>query len=384
MNEQKQSTRKKALGFWITISLMVCLIGGLGTYIASTYLSNPDSGAIPVPPSGESEYPRLSLQEPLSATIKQGQIITLQGEHFRANDPISFLLDFTLPIKDKNNQIISVRASSRGGFDASIPIQGSDWSARPHYIQGVDNLTRQDASLSIVVSPASIPVTTSQNLALSMQHQTVTGLTFNAVAGQENPAQQRVTFTNISGSPLHWMVTANTDDNLSWLVIDDNHVNGNLNIDGTDNIGISALIRALKPNSTYKGQIVFTINGQEQLILPVDLHTVDPQSEIVFNPNPVAIVGAGHTCPGTTFTLINVGSAFINWTLVASSAAKSHIRFTFNGQTAAQGQLASSGVAGDIQILKLECSGVSAGESYDFVMYAGPTQSSVTIIIQAP
>src|ERR1700694_2776412 len=82
MNEQKQSTRKKALGFWITISLMVCLIGGLGTYIASTYLSNPDSGAIPVPPSGESGYPRLSLQEPLSATIKQGQIITLQGEHF--------------------------------------------------------------------------------------------------------------------------------------------------------------------------------------------------------------------------------------------------------------------------------------------------------------
>jgi hypothetical protein len=383
MNEQKQSTRNKEPSFWITISVLACLIGGLGAYIASTYLFNPASKTTPVPWPSASTQPSLSLRGPLSATIKQGQVLTLHGEHFRANAPISFLLDSTLSIKDKNNQNTSARASSRGDFDTSIPIQGPDWSAKPHYIQGIDNLTRQSAYLSVVVSPASTPVTTSQNLALSIQGTSVQGLTFHAVLGQEYPDQQRVTLTNTSGSPLHWTVTTNADNNLAWLVVDDNHLAGNLDINGTDSIGISTLIRALKANSTYKGQIVFTINRQEQLLLPVELHMADTQSEIVFNPNPVAIVGAGNTCPGTTFTLINVGNAFINWTLSPSPAVKNHIRFTANGQSVTQGQLASSGVDGDTQLLKLECSGVSAGESYDFVMYAGPIQAPVTITIQA-
>ncbi|HKV00932.1 MAG TPA: hypothetical protein VJQ26_02340, partial [Ktedonobacteraceae bacterium] len=49
-------------------------------------------------------------------------ILTLHGEHFGANDTITFLLDSTTPIKDENGNIISVRASDSGGFDVLIPI----------------------------------------------------------------------------------------------------------------------------------------------------------------------------------------------------------------------------------------------------------------------
>ena len=377
---KKQEMQKN--NSWIMSTLLICLIIGLGAYIASTYLSNSDFGVTSVASSGENVQPSLSLQGPLSATVKQGQVVTLHGEYFRANDPISLLLDSTLPIRDKNNQIISVRASRAGDFNVSVPIQGSDWSVKPHYIQGVDTLTKQNAYLSVVVSPAGVPVTTSKSLAFSMQNQTAKGLTFHAVVGQGNPDQQRVTLTNISGAPLHWTATANADSNLNWLVIDDNHLAGDLNIYGTDSIGISTLITALKANSIYKGQIVFTINDREQLILPVDLQIADTQSEIVFNPNPVALVNAGHTCPNTTFTLINVGNAFTNWTLVAAPVAQKHIRFTVNGQSVMQGQLASSSVSGDTQVLNVECSGVSAGDFYEFVLYAGPIQSPIVMAIQ--
>ena len=384
MNDQIQGTRNKRPGFWISISLMMCLNVGLAAYIVSTYLSNPASSTTRISSVGGSAQPTLSLQAPQSATIKQGQTLILHGEQFRSNDPISFLLDFTLPIKDKNNQTISVRASSKGSFDVSIPIQGSDWSANTHSIDGVDNLTRQNAYLTVIVSPASAPVATSQNLALSLQGKPVTALTFQAVARQGNPAQQRVTLTNISGSPLSWTATASADHDLNWLVIDDNHLAGNLGIGDTDSIGISALITALT-SSHYTGQIVFTINGQEQLTLPVELQVVDAQPEMVFTPNPaVATLGPGNTCTPTTFTLINFGHTFLHWTLVPhDSATTNHLQFIANGQPMTQGDLASSGTPGDTQVLNLQCNSVLAGESYQFTVYAANTSWPVTITIQA-
>src|SRR5258708_12325580 len=185
-NKQKQSGRNKKLGFWISVSLRVCLIGGLGAYIISTYVPKSASGTAHVVPPSETSQSVLSLRGPQTATIKQGQILTLHGEHFGANDTITFLLDSTTPIKDKNGKIISVRASNSGGFDVLIPIEESDWPADPHSIQAVDNETKQDAYLNIVVSPASTPEPMSQSLALSMQSKPSKKLTFNPVAPQRD------------------------------------------------------------------------------------------------------------------------------------------------------------------------------------------------------
>jgi len=386
-NNQKQGGRNKEPGFWIIVFMVVCLVGGLAVYIISTYLPNAAPGAAHVvPPSNETAQPALSLQGPQSATIKQAQILILHGEHFGANDTITFLLDGSTPIKDENGKIISVQATNAGRFDVPIPIQGSNWSVDSHYIQAVDDRTKQNAYLNIVVSPASTPEVTSPNLALSIQGKSVKKLTFNAVVGH-GANQQRITLTNTSGSKLHWTATANADHNLSWLLIDDNHTAGNLGISGTDSIGISILTAGLKsnpPTDPYTGQIVFTINGQKQLTLPVELQLANPQPEIVSSPNPVvALLGARKTCQLTALTLINLGNSFIDWTLVPyDHNTKDHIQFMANGQSVTQGMLPPSGESGDTKILNLQCNGVSAGDTYKFTLYAGSASWLITIFIR--
>ena len=383
---EKQSGQNKKIGFWISVSLRACLVGGLGVFIISTYAARSASGTARIVPPGETSQPALSLQGPQSATTKQGQILTLHGEHFGVGDTISFLLDSTTPIMDENSKIISVRTSNTGEFDVRIPIQGLGWSAAPHSIQALDNRTEQNAYLNLVVSPASIPETTNKNLALSLQGEPVKKLIFHAVIGQDNHNQQRVTLTNTSGLPLPWTAAAIADHNLSWLVIDDNHTAGNLNISGTDSIGISVLIAGLKSNPVshpYTGQIVFTMSGQGQLTLPVELQVADPQSEMVFSPNPAALLKAGNTCKLTALTLLNLGKSFITWKLVPYDPnARDHIQFIAEGRPMVQGLLATSGTPGDTQVLHVNCQGVSAGDMYKFTLYANGVSSLVAISIR--
>lgn len=387
-NNQEQSGRKKKQSFWIAIVLMVCLAVGVGVYIISTSLSKSAPGTAGGVSSGELARPTLDVQGSQTAIIAQGQMLLLHGEHFGAQDAITFLLDFTTPIKDREGSTLSVQASNSGAFDVSIYIQASDWSAGPHYIQAVDIRSKQNAYLNIEVSPASIPEATSQNLALSVQGKAVSKLLFTAVIGQVNSAQQTVTFTNTSGANLYWTAAALADHNLNWLMIDNNHIAGNLGIGGTDSIGVSVLTAGLKSNPSaqpYTGQIVFTINGQEQLALPVELQVTDPQPEIVFSPNPVvALLGTKNTCQATTLTLVNLGNSFINWTLVPyDSGARDRIQFIANGHSVIQGTLAASGDSGGTQLLNLYCSGVSAGDTYKFTMYAGSASWLVIIFIRS-
>lgn len=383
---QKQSRCNKERGFWVIISLMACLAVGLGAYIISTYVPESVSSTRHVTVPGETEQPVLSLQGPQSATITQGQLLHLHGQHFGINDTIMFLLDSTTLIKDENGQNISVRTSNSGSFTVSISTQGSDWSADQHYIQAVDNKTKQSAYINIALSPASTPEISSQNLVLSVQSKAVKKLLFDAVMGQGNPNRQRIILTNMSSLQMHWTATAIADHNLSWLVIDDNHFAGNLDINGTDSISISVLIAGLKinpPAHPYTGLIVFTMNGREQLILPVELRIANPQSEMIFSPNPgVAPLGAGNTCQPIPLTLINLSSFFINWSLVPyKSDTRAHIQFIVNGRTVTQGTLSPSGDPGDTQVLTLKCNSVSTGNTYEFTMYAGNSSWLVTIVI---
>src|SRR6185312_3290941 len=131
----------------------------------------------------------------------------------------------------------------------------------------------------------------------------------------------RFTLSNTSGAPLNWSAAAIANNNLSWLIIDDNHNSGTLNISGTDSIGISANITGLvSSKKPYTGQIIFTINNREQLTLPVQLMVNDAPSELVFSPDPIiAQLGPGETCVtgqnGASLTLINLGEQVISWKL---------------------------------------------------------------------
>src|SRR5205807_698753 len=105
ITRQKQDTRNTNFGFWVTLFLMICLIGGLGTYIISTYLPNAYFGAAQINQPGTSQQPSLILEGTSKTTFAIGQTLRVHGVHFGANDSIHFLLDTT-------TSILSLQANS--------------------------------------------------------------------------------------------------------------------------------------------------------------------------------------------------------------------------------------------------------------------------------
>ncbi len=377
---REQGNRPGNSGFWMTLLLMFCLIVGLGAYIISSYIpGSPLGSARVVPPAGPAS-PSLITQ---NTTIVIGQSLHVHGEHFSSNRPISFLLDTTQPIVDESGQDISVQTDDQGAFNAAIPV-GNDWTTGNHVIEAMDSHSNQFAYLTVNVLPAGTPSTTSNDLALLLNGQPLHTLSFTAVAGQDNPSQ-RFTLENTSGAPLKWSATAVAANNLTWLVINDNHTFGTLNISGTDSIGVSAIITGLQSSKQpYRGQIIFTINESQQLTLPVELTVSDAPSELVFSPDTITAqyVPGGSCRSGASLTLINLGEQVISWKLGMDGNTSAHLHFS-----SIQGQLAPSDGStpqfSSTQVLTLTCSGVQVGSSYTITLYANGAQWSEQIFIQA-
>ena len=373
--------------FWITLFLLMCIIAGLGAYVVSTYLPNSPLGAAQIVPPAHTAQPSLTLQRNPSGTFALGQVIHLHGDHFGSNGTITFLLDTTSPITGAGG---ATHADTQGAFDVALTI-GSDWTTGTHTIEAVDRSNNQDAYLTIQVGPAGTPVTTSPDLSVTTGGKPVQKLTFKAVAGQPNPAPQPITITNTSGAPsLTWSATTSANKNLSWLNINDHNTFGVLNISEPHTLLISVNIVGLTSNLPtkpyYTGQIIFTINNNQQLTLPVQLQITDATSEMVFSPSP--LVAHGTACNSgvgggpVTLTLINLGSAYINWTV--NPDLNKNISFVDrqSGQPMEKNTLKPSGQPGDTQVLVLQCRGVQLGGQYHVSVYAGLVQASETVIIQ--
>jgi hypothetical protein len=386
----KNDGRRTNFRFWITLFLLMCITAGLGAYIVSTYLPNSPLGAAQVVPPAHTAPPSLTLQGNSSGTFALGQVIHLHGDHFGPNDAITFLLDTTSPLTGAGGKQISTRADSQGAFDVALTI-GSDWTTGTHTIEALASSGNQDAYLTIQVVPAGTPVTTSPDLSVTTGGKPVHMLTFKAVAGQANPAPQPITITNTSGAPLTWSATTSANKNLSWLNINDHNPFGVLAISEPHTLLISVNIVGLTSNSPkkpYTGQIVFTINDKEQLTLPAQLQVTDATSEMVFSPSP--LLAHGNTCnsgvPGVpvTLTLINLGSAYINWTVKPDLNISNHISFvdpaTFKPKE--EGQLAPPGQAHNTQVLVLQCNAIQVGHPYHVSVYANSMSWSELVIIQ--
>ena len=393
-NKSGQYSRNTNLSFWITIFLMICIIGGLGAYIAVTYLPNSPLGARHMVPSANAPQPSLTIQGTSPATFEIGQTIHLYGEHFGINDTINFLLDMTTSIADASGNKITARTNNLGIFNVAFTIS-SIWATGSHSIEAIDSSKNQSAFLTIQVIPTGTPETTSTRLAVTSGGKPVQVLTFKAVIGQGNPQPQRIKITNTSGAPLKWSAAASSDDNLSWLIINDNHTYGQLAISQTDTLLISVNIVGLKSTpktKPYSGQIVFTIKDAEQLTVPVKLQVAEATPEMVFSPNPIiAQVGPGNTCqPGVTLTLINLGTEVITWAVNPDGNIQNNIKFVnpVNGQLLQSGTLLPSGALlpsgkpGDIEVLALQCNAIQRGRPYHVSVYANGKPSSEIVIVQ--
>lgn len=378
---QKNGRDRSDPGFWITIILMVCIIGGLGAYIIAMYL--PITGtSIHVNTSLETPLPALTIQGTPLATITQEQMLHLHGEHFHASAHIIFIRDGTTAITGSNDRAISSVASNQGTFNVALPVTPA-WSLGNHQIQAQDNISGQSAYLNIQVILPDSTTFSSPDVSLSTPN-----LTFQAVIGQGNPKEQFVTLTNISKStPLKWTATTQTDGNESWLVIDESTTSGSLNVGGSGRVGIRATITGLKSNDKpYTGRFLFTINQVQQLTLPVQLYMQDGVAELVISPvHIVSAVSPTNTClPGAQLTLINISNSRINWKLNMDDTTVQHIQFIYQGKLVQQGQLATAGVQGNTQVLTMNCAYVQAGNTFLFTVYANNIPSLVTVSIQAP
>ena len=378
INKQKQDTSSSNLGFWVTLFLMICLIGGLGTYIVSTYLPNASFGAAHIAPPGASQQASLALEGTSSTTFMIGQALHVHGEHFGANDPIRILLDTTTPI-------LSVQANDQGAFDTTMSIS-NNWPVGTRIIQAIDDRANMSAYLDIQVNPAASPVTSSPNLSVTLNGKAIQSLPFSYQIGQSAPEAQRITITNTSGKPLYWSAAASTDHNLNWLTIADNDIEGQLDISQPHSIGIGVNVTGLgssPANKPYRGQITFTINSNEELTLPVQLTIIDATPEMIFSPEPIlAVANPDGTCQsGVTLTLINLGMAVIHWSV--NPDLKDNIQFIDDrGNVKETGDLESSGTNGDTVILTLRCFAVQKGHPYSVQIFANSLQWHEMVIVQ--
>jgi len=390
-NDKKQGKHSVNFSIWITIFLMICLIIGLGAYILVSYLPNSLFGVTHVTSPTNTIQPTLAVVGTASQTVRIGQPIHLHGEHFGVDHTIIFLRDTATPIVTTSGNNISIHTDNQGSFDITIPID-SHWTMGSHSIEAMDKSSSKYAFLTLQVIPAGTPTTTSKEFSVSWNGNPATLLKFKAAIGQGNPDPQRITITNTSGSPLEWTATASTNNNLNWLMINDNNTYGQLAVSQPHVILISVNTVGLKsaPKKPYLGQVIFTINNNQLLTLPVQLQIIDATPEMVFSPNPIiARIGLGNTCqPGVTLTLINLGTAAISWSVNPDDTIKGNITFVNNGQPLESGTLLPagsqlpSGQPGDTVVSTLQCNGIQVGHHYHVSIYANQMSWSEFVIIQ--
>jgi len=372
-----RNQENSTLSFWIGLVLMVCLIGGLGAFIISSYVPDGNS-ATQVYSTQVRPPPGLTLEGQQTASITQGQTLHIHGENFSAGAPIIFLLDNTTAISGANGQQIALITSDQGSFDAALPVT-AQWPSGPHLIVAENNKSGQSAYLSITINPAPPSASSTASASLSAN-----SLLFQTRIGQDNPREQFVALT--AASAVQWTASAGTDNHLSWLAVDPNTVSGNLSSGARARVGVEVMAAGLPGSTTpYTGQVVFTINQTGQLTLPVKLYVHDSVDEIVISPNPlIGIVSqAGNTCQnGAALTLVNLGNAAVNWTLSLDAATARHIQFTAQGNPAPQGRLSPAGQPGDTQVLALQCKQVQSGAAYQFTVTANGTPWVGTVSIQ--
>ncbi|MBV8695909.1 MAG: zinc ribbon domain-containing protein [Ktedonobacteraceae bacterium] len=357
-SDSKQHSRGGDLGFWLPIIMMICLIGGLGAYIISTFLPSMPLLSHHIASTGQD--PIIALTGTQTTTVAAGASLIVHGEGFAAHDSITFTLN-TTPL----NQ--SVTSSKKGTFDVTVVIPTTQ-PAGEYALQAQGMHTGKSAFLDLQVLPTAttnLANTTQLNLSLLDSHTPLSSLTFRTIHGQADPPRKTLVLTNASdNAPLRWSAAPVANDGLNWLLIDDHRTSGTLNAKGTDEVGISINSTGLAsaPYKPYKGDVVFTVVGQGQVIVPVLLYVQDTAIEVVVNPNPIiTIIQGGGTCLPTTLTLINLSNQTIAW--AANPYDKDQPYIHLDGQPTAQGTLSPSGQDGDSKALQLSCIGVHLGEN---------------------
>ena len=366
--------KSAGLRFWLPVILLVCLIGGLSTYILSTFSGNL-LGATLVS-TGTHAEPTLTMKTTKATTVAAGQVIRVHGDQFAPNDTILFFLGET-QLQGIGGKPASIQSNNKGSFDTSLTIPSTQLAGE-YAIQAQDNHTGQHAFLDIQTTAAP---TTSTTLTLS-----VPSLAFATIVGHANPHGQNVNITNTSNAAIQWSAVANSDNQAGWLLLANGNTSGQLNAGQTDQIRVNVFSQGLKSTpdkkQPYTGEVIFTIAGQGQVTLPVQLIVAETGVELVINPNPL-VATTSPTIPGacqdTTLTLINLSNIAVSWNVQTDGFSQQYI--TVDGKPNEQGQLFPSGFSNDTQVIKIGCNGVQVDKQYAVNVFYNGSQQLVPISI---
>ena len=258
-----KSAKDSRLGFMLPAAILVCLIGILGIYIFSTYSSASLSTSLASSGMGGGE-PTLTMKNTKTTTVAAGQPVRVHGEHFGANDTILFSLDGT-QVKDVGGKPASAQSNDRGTFDATIP---TAQLAGEYVLQAQDTHTGQHGFLTIQTTVS----TTTNVIKLS-----ATSLAFTLPL-RHNMGQD-VSITNTSDTAISWQAVAVSDNQAGWLLLTGGKTGDTLDAGKTDTIHVSTLTAGLAGNTKkhpYTGEVIITVAGQGQVVLPIKLVLIDP------------------------------------------------------------------------------------------------------------
>lgn len=370
-NAEKQKNTM-GLGFWVTIIMMISLIGGLGAYVVYTYLPGAPLQA-QVNIAANAPAPILTVANNATPAIIAGKTIKVQGSYFGANDTIAFILNSTQLSK-------KVQSTSKGAFATLLSIPATT-PAGAYALEAQDNHSGQHAFLDIQVLAPNAQSTTNSATVTTVQGTPLTSLTFTAIPGKGNPKAQTAMLKNLSGIPARWTISAITADGINWLLPENHTTGGLLNMDATVNIDIGVLTTNL-PSGTYTGQVVFSIENQGQVILPVTLRVGDNTADLVVTPDPIMVSWqSGGSCQQASITLIDMSNTPISWEVKETTINdQQHIKLD-NGKISETGRLDPTGAAGNTTILQITCNGVNLNDVYHVTVYYDNTSQVIPINI---
>jgi uncharacterized protein (TIGR03437 family) len=144
-------------------------------------------------------------------------------------------------------------------------------------------------------------------------------LTFEAIAGEDNPPAQAVRVTNAGGGTLNWAAVASTGSGGNWLRL--SPASGTASAAAPASVQISANITGLLPG-VYSGSIrVESATTQQAKTIPVSLLVLRPTQTILASQSGLLFTGVegGEMVPPQSFGIVNTGQGVMSWAVGATT-----------------------------------------------------------------
>ena len=144
-------------------------------------------------------------------------------------------------------------------------------------------------------------------------------LTFEAIAGEDNPPAQAVRITNAGGGTLNWAALASTSSGGNWLRL--SPASGTASAAAPASVQINANVTGLLPR-VYSGSVrIESATTQQAKTIPVSLLVLRPTQTILASQSGLLFTGVegGEMVPPQSFGIVNTGQGVMSWAVGATT-----------------------------------------------------------------